>query len=245
MPNCHICDQHHNTASQVCPHCQAQISGNLARLSVNYLASVEPDLTPRPPKEGHGTPSSRPPASIAWLSWREGSDITAVLLAWADDWATHYQLTGRIPGTVDGLCMWLRNHISRAALTHPAIVDFADEVHTLVRMSRRYAGQSQPTRHKLLCPAIPDGEPECQQPIWIEAGLAPDDLIRCRTCDAKWTHERLLMIVTISKDEAWVDEEVAARWAGCGESTLRRWAKSGKVQREHGKYNLATITRSA
>ena len=232
------------TTRALCDLCTTRTATDLHRLACNYLDSEDTSLTPIPPPVGHGAFASKPPASVAWLSWRQGADITPVLLGWADDWARLYQLTGRIPQDIPGLCGWLRNHLARAAMDHPAILEFVDEIHDLARRSARYAGRSNPPRAKILCPAIHDDDTECQAAIWIDSHTEPDTPIKCRTCGATWTRARLEYIAMhTAGEQAWVDAEAAARYAGVAERTIRSWGQQGKVRRQGGLYCLPDLRR--
>jgi hypothetical protein len=240
---CAQCGQ--DTTSQLCPPCEMRISANLTRLAVNYVDSEDPSLTPIPSPVGRGAFASKPPANVSWLSWREGADITPILLGWADDWARLWQLTGRIPADIPGLCGWLRNHLARAVAEHPAIVEFADEIYQLTRRSQRYAGRSNPPRAKILCPAIQDQNTECGNLIWIDNTTDPNTPIRCRACGATWTRLQLEHIALHSSGEAWVDVEAAARYAGVSERTIYKRAAAGNIERKGGLYNIATISKAA
>lgn len=221
----------------LCHRCQQRVRADLTTILVNYQASADPSLTPL--GTGTGAPH-RIPGGTAWLDWRTGADTLPILKGWADDWSERYRLT-RTPRTWKPLLLWLLNNLT-TAVDHPAIHDFREEIHTIARRSRRYAGESDPPRAKLYCPAItPQGE-DCAATIWITTG-DPHDPIRCRTCGAEWTRIQLEHIALNTQEgpDAWVDCEAAARYAHVNETTVRRWARDGKVDRKGGLYNLKTL----
>lgn len=241
---CEHCGQ--DTDHALCDLCATRTATDLHRLALNYVDSEDPALTPVPAPVGRAAFASKPPVNVAWLSWRQGSDIVPVLLGWAADWADLYHLTGRIPQDVPGLCQWLRNHLGRAAVDHPAISEFTLEVRTLARRSQKYAGRSNPRHIPVTCTTInPDTGQECgaRLPISNEDTSEPNQPIRCRQCGTQRTTLQLFNIArhqVLTDASKGVDVEVAAVICGVDVRTIQRWAKSGRVTRDsHGQYHVA------
>ena len=235
------CKRCHNEATRVlCDFCEARTAADLNRLACNYADSEDPSLTPIAAPVGRAAFASKPPANIAWLSWRQGADVAPVLLGWADDWATQFNLTGRIPGDVPGLCRWLRNHLARAVDDHPVVEEFADEIHDLARRSARYAGRSNPRYIPVTCTTInQDTGDECgaRLPISNEDTAEPNQPVRCRRCGTQRTTLQLFDIAkyqVLTDRSRGVDVEVAAVICGVDVRTIQRWAKSGRITRDNG-----------
>ena len=98
--------------------------------------------------------------------------------------------------------------------------------------------------HVAKCPTLADDGRTCDVPLKVEIWSPTESDkrigadIECPRCHVIRSPEQLLAVAT---DETYVDAEAIAQWFGIGESTIRRWAKDGKVRRERGLYSWTDV----
>ena len=69
----------------------------------------------------------------------------------------------------------------------------------------------------------------------------PDQLVTCPKCKHTLTLIRLLLITSSTQAELWLDPEAAAQLIGVTQSTLRKWARSGRLPRRNNMYDVSKI----
>jgi hypothetical protein len=111
--------------------------------------------------------------------------------------------------------------------------DFADEVRSCVRVLRRWDLDAEDLGTMVKCPTLHEDEGECGYRLYYRD---MSDHVTCRRCGVSRDANTLVIVAMSDGRPVWLDPEAASKWLGVGESTLRLWAKQGKIQRNHGRY---------
>lgn len=172
-----------------------------------------------------------------WMDWRQGAAMMGALTSWCRDWAETFTLP--LPRSADLTTMigWLRVHLEQAAREHPALVEFHQEIAVIARRGAHVAGMGAYRGQAIDCPAD-----DCGYTIRINTADIEAEVV-CRVCETRWSVARLLTVASFA--DAWVDVETASRATKVPESTLRRWAKAGHVERKGGQFRLQSIRQRA
>lgn len=237
---CLVCDKQQakgNRADPVCDRCVGRATHDLDLIAHAWKTSTDPGW----PSQGQSrSGNNKPlPGGTAWVSWRQGADLVGVLRAWADDWVDAMELVGPTGDSVLVLVKWLRTHLHRAAQTSVVFDVFSQEIHDQARIGCAVAGLTETRGQRIQCPT--DG---CTRWIRVDA-RHPNEVLTCRGCRTEWTMARLVAVALVIDQDVWIDPEAASALTGLDQSTLRRWARAGKIRRHHGQYELKSVQRHA
>ena len=119
------------------------------------------------------------------------------------------------------------------------IDDYATELRACRRTLLRWDDDRPDRTWRIPCPTLLDDGTDCRHPLPVTR-IDPDEHVHCRRCNRTWDTDRLLAVAGRDAD-AWVDPEAAAAATGIDPSTLRRWARAGRIRRSHGRYSLSDI----
>lgn len=124
--------------------------------------------------------------------------------------------------------------------TETDVAEFNSHVRAARRVLLRWSWEAEPPpKWRVACPTLsPDGE--CGAMLSF-AGLE-DDEVRCRRCGSRWSPARLLAVATsVDSESVWVDAEAAGVAVGLDPSTIRRWARAGRIRRQGQRYSLGDL----
>ena len=243
--DCQVCYRHHpNDAGDCTTGCRHRDADVLAccgpcaqRVRDDLDAILAAWLAPEPITSGSGRGNERPlPGGTEWLDFRQGADLRDVAGSWAKVW--HEDISGIMdppawPGADPGAVVaWLRRWWDVFGAGHEAAREFADDMHDLGQRARRLLGDT-PTGQVVLCPGLDD---DCGRRLRIDVA-DPDARITCRACGTEWTAGRLM----VHGADGYVDADAIHHVYGVPPSTLRRWAKVGKVRRQGLGYSVVDV----
>lgn len=246
MESCVICTRHvpdDNGCTDGCRHrervtgllcgvCLQRIRDDLDVIAQTWVIGAAGSLS-----IGTGAGSEHPlPGGTDWLSWREGSELRGCLLTIAAVWSEDFDLAWMPRTDILTALTWLRDHLDPHGAGHEAIDESAGELHDWTRIGQRHTGDT-PSGQVIRCPGIAD---YCGQYLRVEVSNLDDD-VPCHRCGHTWTVARLVWHATQGSTEAWADADAAAAFYRVDPSTLRRWARCGKVQRRNGLYVVGSI----
>ena len=261
---CTICQG--QTSHMACAKCQRNMQRQLKEI-IDFVALAETNLIPG---SGAGGRSTERPLGIRIdaLDLVAGFDVLPQLESWERLFREDYRLTkygeisgqrarvvsvvmpahdgrsippqiaisGYISGTVTFLLQWL----PRICEDHPAVDEFAHELRQLHRQAQAASGQSPRTSWNVTCPTDTD-RGECGNKLRLN-GEDFDGHVTCRQCKTTWPVQRLLLVAASSTTSAiWLDPEAAAMMYNVSTKTLQRWAKDGRITKEHGRYDIRQI----
>jgi hypothetical protein len=246
---CLICKA--QTPRMACARCQNRLAGHLTEI-VEYAALAAGELLPGQGGDGRSNERSIG-IRIDALDFVAGNDVLPVLESWErmfrDEWGyapwgptslarginQPDQATAYLTGTVS----FLRGNLEKIC-DHTAVDDFASEVTTCWHQARSAARRQPRQAWRVTCPADTDAG-ECGNVLRV-SGQDFGGTVSCKTCGTNWPTDRLLMVVASSQHaELWLDPEAAAEWVGVDVRTLRKWAKQGKIKRDHGRYEVHSL----
>lgn len=235
-----------------CRRCYDQLATKLREIPEFYaLAAGEMSLGSGG-SGGHGGSETSIGLRVAALDLRSGADAIGTLAAWDRDWSEFYDEkptdwnrrrrhhSDPVGATLVGLCGALRAGLHRACQTHPGIDVFAQEVTELHAQAKAAARANGARAVQVDCPADHlDGT--CGAPLRI-AGLELADAVYCRRCHTRWEVHRLLLVAAAdSTATVWLTVDDVALLLGISQATLKRWAKAGRIRREHGLFDVASV----
>ena len=145
-----------------------------------------------------------------------------------------------VGATLVSLCARLAHDLDHSCAVDAGIDVFAQELNDL-HLGARSAARTMQARHtEVECPN--DREAGiCGARIRV-GGLELDDVVHCPGCHRRWELHRLLLVVDSDRDAgAWLPVEDVALLYGVSRPTLNRWAKEGRVQRNHGLFELQSV----
>jgi hypothetical protein len=234
-----------------CAKCQNRIAGHLSDI-VTYAALAANELQPGQGGDGRGGERGLG-IRLDALDFVAGNDVLPILESWErmfrEEWGyapwgpttlergqgKADQATAYLTGTV----AFLRANLDRIS-DHPAVDDFSGEVSTCWHQARNAARRQPRQAWRVTCPTDAD-QGECGNVLRV-TGRDFGGEITCKHCRTTWPTDRLLMVVASSNHaELWLDPEAAAEWVGVNTRTLRKWAKQGKIKREHGRYEVHSL----
>ena len=250
---CEICSG--DCSGNVCDRCLGRMQRQLDDLN-RFVSAASNNLVPSSGTERRGSERGLG-VRLDALDMVAGFDVLPMLEDWEKDWRRFFGLTGFGPASAErsrskpigvdpvvyrlACCVaFIRSWLPKAAASHPAISDFAGELHGCWRQAQSAANAQPRTVWRVTCPSD-TSEGECGKPIRITASDF-DGEVSCRGCGTVWPVERLLLVVASSRHaELWLDPEAAARWLGISSRELRRWAQRGKILRKNGRYECHSI----
>jgi hypothetical protein len=244
VTDCAICTRHHVDAEGRCQGCRHR-EADLLAVCGPCAQRVRDDLdvilaawqAPEAVTCGSGRGNERPlPGGTEWLSWKQGADIRGTLGSWARVW--HEDLSGILEAVVwpgdspTAILQWLRHWWETFGAGHEAVAEFATEVGELAAQARRLVGDT-PTGQVVLCPGLDD---DCGRRLRVDVADL-DSRVSCWACGTEWTARSIIA----RGGDGWADAEAIEHYTGTPASTLRRWAKAGKVRRRGLTYSVADV----
>jgi hypothetical protein len=260
---CVLCAARGKTTRLESGHCCVPCAGwlmttvaDITRLAADAAAFITPGSS-----NGSGSrpvPGSRPPCNVESLD-PENTTVTgygATVLELCEAWermirsdrgmapygpASAARMTdGLYAGTsasLVGVVGFLGGQVSWMT-TEPTfpLEDFADEMRACVRVLRRWDVTAQDRGQMVRCPTLHEDEGECGAQLYY---ASMDEQVTCPRCRVSRDAAQLLMAV--DADNAWVDGEALARRFGIDPSTIRKWARANKVQRQGQRYRYGDV----
>lgn len=231
------CRRRETVEGQACSRCAQRIRADLDLIVDAYALTDTPSTGIR--LGGTRSTGISLPGGTDRLNWR-ADELWRTLTSWVQDWAEQWRLT--LPERhLTSITAWLRRHLATALAQHPAIADFANEIARLARTGKVLAHLTDPGQ-LITCPG--PGGSGCGQRLRVNIA-DPDAVHACRACGTRWDAGWLLNLVHHLATPIWVDPEAAARFAGVHERTLRRWAATGRITRDHGRYDIRELANRA
>lgn len=246
LGTCLVCQR--PTGRMACERCEATMRRQLSEV-VDFQALAADNLVPGQGGDGRATERTLG-INVAALDTCAAFDAIMVLESWERVWREDYGLTAYGPAsaarsdageaTLLGIVNFLQAWLSKTCDEHPAVDEFASELRNLHRQMQQAAGQTRRAAWRVTCPTDTD-DGECGQQLKV-SGEDFGGQVTCRSCRTTWPVERLLRVVASSRHaELWLDPEAASEWLGVHIATLRRWAKDGRIKRDHGRYEVHSI----
>lgn len=248
---CVIC-RRPSAQGHACAICERRMRDRIADV-VEFYALAEAELLPG---SGSGARGSEPSIGVrvAALDYLAGHDAVAILASWESEWREHYGLSTAAmiarPGpllvrSAAFLALWLH----RACEDHPAVDEFDRELHACWSEGQQAARMSPPRTMTITCVADVEDVDEDDQPVVRACGrripVSPEEArgrVQCRGCWTVWDVMHLIHVaITTPGAEVWADPEAAAGYFRVHQGTLRKWAAAGRIQRDHGRYELHSI----
>lgn len=247
MNTCVGCKQPKTETGLMCPACQTRMRNRLAEI-VEFYALAEHELVPGSGSGARGSERSLG-VRLAALDFLAGHDVVAVLGSWERDWRETFDLTdakaGRdVQATLVQIVGFLIAWLDRACADHPAIDDFDRELRECWETARNAARMSPARSIAITCVADVERGNEiktcgCRIPVGAD-GIT--GRVTCKRCKTTWDVPHLLHVaISTPGAELWADPEAAAGYFRVDPSTLRKWARAGRIRREHGRYDLGSI----
>lgn len=202
-PRCCICHRElraDEQARQACRRCEAGIGRQLAALP-SLHTDLGDHLTPAPgPREytTGGSVEAPAPVRLEALSLQAAGGIATVLATWVADWCDHLgwtvpDLPTRPEPLLAAAIGFLRRNLPWAADQHPAIAEFAAEVHQLHGAAAAIAAPVELPHVVGRHPAA-DGQAEaCGGRLEMRPGGIT---VRCARCDSSWGPLQWLALAT-------------------------------------------------
>ena len=250
---CAVCKRKLHHQATTCGNCQTQIRQNLDDL-IELYALAENALLPG--IGGSGRSTERPIGiRIDALDFIAGNTIIDIVEMWERAIRDHYNLTPYGPATairnagrhnqaqttLTGCVGFLKAYLPDLCSNYPAIYDLAIEIRQCKKAAERAAGITTRRAWNITCPGSNTDGDECGMTLRI-TGTDLAETIHCHWCASSWTASRLMAIaITDPASDIWCAPEDAATLIGVDQSTLRRWATKGRIQRRHGLYSLTSI----
>lgn len=245
-------------AGHVCPECVAWLTGTLRAVSdLVAQAAVAGDRQRVGSSTGKPVFGSRPPMDVECLD----PDLTLVRVCDAPPYPTLLEVLEaweRLVREARTLAPYGPASLARGgASVHGSVgflvasaewmttdpgfplEDFADELRACLRAVRKWDEDAAARGFSVPCPTLRDDGTDCGYRLTFGDG---DDAVTCRRCKVSRDVRTLVAVGMATKDhEMWVDPEVVTRRYGITESTMKRWARAGHVQRSHGRYLLSDL----
>ncbi len=250
MDSCVICSRHvpdDNGCTDNCRHrervtgllcgvCLQRIRDDLDVIAASWVTSALGSISC-----GNGGGGERPlPGGTAWVSWRHSGgtsgEMWASITGWARVWIEDFDLAQPERWDLLSVIGWLRHHLDIRGAGHLGIDEAASEWHEYACEGKRICGETEQGQI-VRCPGVTD---YCGRRLRVDVAR-PEEPIMCRGCGFTWTTARLLLRGTFADTEAWLDPEALTMLVGVDQSTLRRWARAGKVSRRNGVYLLSSV----
>lgn len=248
LGKCLICSR--SCDFMACGRCESIMRSQIAdmpRFALLASQRLQPRQgTTRGTERGFGLSMAALEASCAY-------DAVAVMENWVRDWRETYNLVpyGIATETIahgellQHICTFLDTWLHQACTDHIAIDLFAAELRQQWASMREGANETPANSWVIPCPADIDLDGEvvtCGKPIKI-VEVEMEAMVTCPSCKTHWRVGRLLFVGAATIDGGiYVDPEAASQYLGVSERTLRQWAKSGRIKRDHGRYDIAAAT---
>lgn len=260
------------TSGRTCNPCQAWLTHTLTdigTLAANAAAWIEP----RPGSSNSSSIAygSRPPINVdaidpelALLELNPGDPSSAVpileaLEMWEREIRDLQQLTPYGPAsrhrtaatgnriddtgwTLTACLRFLTGQVDWMTRTEAFdLLGFADHARRAAATLRRWSDDDRQVGTRIACPTMLDDGSSCGRSLRVSSDGEP---VVCRACGTSWSIEWLIRVAGEDAD-GWADVEAVCRLSGLHESTIRRWARSGKVRKRGLLYSVRDISAMA
>jgi hypothetical protein len=179
----------------------------IPQLYAELAVALEPGSSAGAHVSGTRTPPL--PLRLEPLSLQCRGGIVTILATWRTDWSDHRGLAADplragheqlLAGhrELAHVIRFLRAHLDWAAREHPAVDEFATEIHDITRTCRATLGDVQGHRRIGRCPAQL-GERTCGRVLYADPYAAS---IRCDRCRTDWPRARWLLLGAAIAGEA-------------------------------------------
>jgi hypothetical protein len=257
-------------AGHCCTSCAARIVadlGDVLRLAADAAASIVPGSSTG--SGSRPVPGSRPPLNVdavdPELAAVPGHD--APLLVLLEEWERMIRserglapygpasaarshaaaskgktVTAHTAVTLTGVVAFLQAQVpwATAEPTFP-LEDFAGEVAACVRALRRWDAEWQRGSGRVVDCPHDDGQGACGYRFRLD-GNDVDAYFDCPRCGSEWSVDRLMLVVAETTDASmWLDADAVIGRFGIDRTTLARWARTGKIVKRHGLYDIKPI----
>ena len=243
-------------AGHVCPECVAWLTGTLSRIGELVSMATTERVTSTGSSSGKPVFGSKPPLSVdgldPWLVLVRTTDappwptLLDVVEAWERLIRCERELSPYGPAslarggaTVWGCLSFLASSVEWITTTTDfPVEDFADEMRACLRAVRKWDEDAAARGNVIPCPTQDDDGGECGYRLRF---VETDERVTCRRCKVTRDVAQLVAVGLVGTAEVWVDPQAVALYYGIAESTLRKWAARGKVQRSHGRYLMSDV----
>ena len=192
-----------------CPECQQRMDTQLVDV-LEFYALAEGELLPGSGSGARGTERSLG-VRLSALDFLAGHDAVIVLGLWESEWREHYGLSiqpmlARPEPLLARSVAFLRAWLPRACDDHPAVDDFAHELHDCWAEGRTAARCAPGHGQTITCPA--DDEDRRDGLCGYRIPIDEDHLhgrVRCRRCGTDWDvmHLMHVAISTVLTTSTW------------------------------------------
>jgi hypothetical protein len=229
-----------------CPSCETRMRDQLTDV-LEFYALAEGELLPGSSTGTRGTERSIG-VRVAALDFLAGHDVVAVLASWEGEWREVYALSmepmlTRPAPALSRSVAFLRSWLPRACTDHPAVDEFARELHECWSLAQNAARVSPARSLSITCVADDERHDDGICGKRIPVGI--DEIrgrVTCRRCKTAWDVPHLMHVAIATPGaELWADPEAAAGYFRITSKTLRQWARADHIRREHGRYELHSI----
>lgn len=239
-----------------CVSCAAWLQtsvADIARLAADAAAWVAPGSSTG--GGGHSVPSSRPPLSVdavdpelTLIGPPPSPSVLEVLESWermvrdmrgmapygpASAARARGGLYEGTSATLVASVAFLGRQVAWMTTQEFPLEDFADEMRACVRVLRRWDLDAEDVGTMVKCPTLHEDEGECGYRLYYRDW---DEHVTCRRCGVSRDASTLVAVAMSDGRDVWLDPEAAAQWLGVSEVTLRRMARRGDIERDHGRY---------
>jgi len=244
-------------AGHVCPECVQWLTGTLRAVSdLVAQAAVAGDRQRVGSSTGKPVFGSRPPMDVECLD----PDLTLVHVCDAPPYPTLLEVLEaweRLVREARTLAPYGPASLARGgASVHGSVgflvasaewmttdpgfplEDFAVELRACLRAVRKWDEDAAARGNVIPCPTQDDDGGECGHRLRF---VETDERVTCRRCKVTRDVAQLVAVGLVGTAEVWVDPQAVALYYGIAESTLRKWAARGKVQRSHGRYLMSDV----
>ena len=261
-PNCGNTSYH----PRICDPCETRTRRDLTAILNLALNAATADRPTPPGSRTRLKPSSRPPTGInldtlePWLTATielapgdptSRTTILDTLTMWEIDIRNNRPLNRLGPATShektrhDSLTNTIAFHHTHLEWTLQGphdldVTTYIDHIRRARKAMNRFADTPQETGFRVPCPTS-HHDHECGQPLTITThDLADDTPIQCAN-GHRWTARRLTYTATADHADIWIDLDAAAHHAGVHPKTITRWATSGHIRKQAGRYSWPDI----
>ena len=235
---CHVCERGPRPDEQpwpepVCPRCVQQMRADLDRVTAawQHLCAQQ-----QPTSVGQGASSERPlPGGAGRLAYIAGGMTSPTGRLAAIAVCLHETITGVDAGhtpvipvaTLPLIASTIRADLDRGGLADPQIDVHARTLSALAALGTELCGWSDQGQW-VKCPTMMDDDSLCGRRLRVDAGNL-HATVTCWWCHTVWTAAQLLHRAVHADGDAWTDVDSIADQLGLDASTIRQWARSGKV----------------
>lgn len=260
------------TTGRTCDPCKTWLTRTITDIG-HHANEAAAWIEPRPGTGNHGAIAygSRPPINVdaidpelALLELNPGDPTSAVpILDALEMWereirelqhltpygpASHYRtlrMGGRLDDTGWTLTACLRFLAAQVDWMTSCddfdLLGFADHARRAAATLRRWSDDDRQVGTRIACPTMLEDGSSCERSLRVSSDGEP---VVCRGCGTSWSIDWLIRVAGEDAD-GWADMEAVVRLSGLHESTIRRWARNGKVRKRGLLYSVRDISTMA